>query len=99
MSNDIADQADGYIAVFWNGNGNVAVCQVVFDSVRQAQDWAEAALTRDHGTRATIRRDKTGVRAEFPSGDELGWTILPTIRAEADRDGGTISSHLVESIR
>ncbi len=98
MSNDIADQADGYIAVFWNGNGNVAVCQVVFDSVRQAQDWAEAALQKDHAG-ARIKRDKTGVRVEFPNGDELGWNILPTIRAEADRDGATISGHLVESIR
>ena len=44
MSTEIADQADGFIAAFWNENGNSALCQVVFASFAQAQDWAVASL-------------------------------------------------------
>ncbi len=98
MSNsDIADQATGYLAVFVNGNGNVSLCQIVFCSLKQAQEWAVNAL-KERGF-SKPRTTRSAVMVQTKSGDEFGYELIPVVHADTGRKGGSISSDHIATIR
>ncbi len=98
-ASDIDDQADSFLAVFWNENGNVSLCRVVFATRKQAEQWAEEDLKRQDLAAGRIRKDKDGVRYVSNKGYELGWRIVPAISAEPQRKGSEVSLDHVEVLR
>lgn len=99
MQSDFDEQADLFLAVFWNENGNVALCRVVFASREQALDWAENELRQHTRVPSELVRTNDGVTFSPKRGSELGWRVISAVGAEADREVGSISTHHVESIR
>lgn len=99
MQTDFDEQADLFLATFWNENGNVALCRVVFASREQALDWAENELRQRISSPSDLVRTEEGVTFSPKRGSEMGWRIISAIGAEADRCVSTISAHHVESIR
>lgn len=92
-ADDIEEQAQGYLAVFWNENGNKSVCKVIFADIKQAQDWAKNLLAESGATVTKV--DKDGVQA-LAGRAELGYVFLPVILAEPDTPGKDISlDHVV----
>lgn len=92
-ADEIAEQAQGYLAVFWNENGNKSVCKVIFADIKQAQDWAKNLL--EEAGHIVTKVDKDGVQARAGR-SELGYSLIPVILAEPDTLGRDISpDHVV----
>ena len=91
-------EADGFIAVFSNENANIAVCAIVFSSLKQAQDWAREDFKRNGW--ASIKLDRTGLFMTALSGIKEGtFNFLPCIKAEDNARTSDISHDHLFSIR
>lgn len=99
MTPEFDEQADLFLAAFWNDNGNVALCRVVFSSRDQALDWAERDLKRHAPRPGELIRSKEGVTLRPARGSELGWRVISALEAGADRDVADISLQHVETLR
>lgn len=89
---DIEYQASGYIACFWNSNGNCAVSQLVFYDKPQAQDWARRAL--EHACCQGVHIDSQGDVRGTAFGLEMGWKIVPVLLAEKTGQALSVENYL-----
>ena len=92
---DLEEQASGWLAIFTNENGNVSICQVIFDSKTQATAWIRERLKAAGATAIKVKDlVVTGtVRGGLFGTSELTWQLLPAVHAGADVKGAQIADH------
>jgi hypothetical protein len=95
MNPNIEEEASGYLAIYTNGHGNVAVSQIVFASEQQAREWAIKTFER-MGFKATSMARRVVARTEK---GEMEYAFLPVVHADADRSGADISDDHAVTIR
>lgn len=92
-----ASDHDGWLAVWSNSNGNVAVAALVFSSVSQAHDWARRWLLENGCSRVKVTG--RGTLEGKSANTEMTFTFVPTLLVEPDRAPEDISFDHLHSLR
>lgn len=95
---DFEEQAGGWLAIFSNENGNVAVGKVVFASRQQGLEWAVANFQRSGFGNIQVYTDRVAVINAYRE-ESLVYRMIPVLQADADTPGGEISLDHIETIR